>query len=74
MDKIQSSLKRIEGQVRGIERLYNGKKPCLEVVQQVAAAREALSRVGRELLKQEACRYGKNEKKLERILEKLFKS
>lgn len=77
MDGIQKSLARIEGQVRGISRLYSEGKQCLKVVQQVAAAREALGRVGRELLKQDACQCMVNETdkhKFEKILKQLFKS
>lgn len=77
MDKIEKALARIEGQVRGIAKMYAGKKPCLEMVQQVAAAKQALGRVGRELLKQEACQcmLKQSEKnKFEKILKQLFKS
>ncbi len=77
MDKIQKSLARIEGQVRGINKMYAGKKPCLELVQQAAAARQALGRVGRELLKQEACQcmLKQSEKnKFDKILKQLFKN
>lgn len=76
MDKIQKSLARIEGQVRGIAKMYAGKKKCLDIVQQVAAARQALGRVGRELLKQEACQcmLKQSEKnKFDKILKQLFK-
>jgi len=76
MDKVQKSLKRIEGQVRGVSRLYSEKKSCLSVVQQIVAAKAALERVGRDLLKEEACEcmVGKDNKKLEKILKQLFKS
>ena len=77
MDKIQKSLARIEGQVRGIAKMYAGKKKCLELVQQAAAARQALGRVGRELLKQEACQciLKQSEKnKFDKILKQLFKN
>ncbi|MCX6816434.1 MAG: metal-sensitive transcriptional regulator [Candidatus Beckwithbacteria bacterium] len=77
MDKIQKSLARIEGQVRGIRKMYAGKKKCLETVQQVVAARQALGRVGRELLKHEACQCMVKESqknKLDKILKQLFKN
>ena len=76
-DKIIKSLKRVEGQVRGVEKMYVEGKACLEVVQQMAAAREALNRVVRELLKREACKCMVNRKdkvRFEKILERLFKS
>lgn len=77
MDKVEKSLKRIEGQVRGVGRLYGESKPCLEIVQQVAAARAALGVIGRELLKREAtkCMVDETErKKFDKILKQLFKS
>lgn len=76
MDKIEKALARIEGQVRGINKMYTGKKKCLEIVQQVAAARAALGRVGRELLKQEACQCmlkQAEKNKFTKILKQLFK-
>lgn len=76
MDKIETSLKRAEGQVRGVQRMYAEGKPCLKIVQQIAAAREALGRVGREMLKREACKCVADEKekqKFDRILKQLFK-
>ena len=76
-DKVEQSLARIEGQVRGISKMYGEGKPCLDVVQQVAAAREAFGRIGRELLKDEAtlCMTSEKEKqKFDKILKQLFKS
>ena len=77
MDEIKKSLKRAEGQVRGIQKMYDEDKPCLKIVQQIAAAREALGRVGREMLKREACKCMVDEvekAKFEKILKQLFKS
>ena len=77
MDKMVNSLNRIEGQVRGISRLYAAGNPRLDVVQQVAAAREALGRVGREMLQDEACACivdDREQQKFAKILKQLFKS
>jgi len=77
MDKIQKALARIEGQIRGIRGMYSEKRDCLEIMQQIAAAREALGSVGREMLKAEACQcmLKKSEKsKFEKLLNKLFKN
>jgi DNA-binding FrmR family transcriptional regulator len=77
MDKVQKSLARIEGQVRGISRMHEEGKKRLDVVQQVAAAREALGRVGRDLLQDEACACivdAKEQQKFAKILKQLFKS
>jgi DNA-binding FrmR family transcriptional regulator len=43
---IINRLKRIEGQIRGLQRLLAEGKDCTEVVQQLAAARKALDKVG----------------------------
>jgi DNA-binding FrmR family transcriptional regulator len=43
-------LHRIEGQVRGIERMLDEDRSCIEVLTQIAAARTALEQVGAKLL------------------------
>lgn len=43
---IINRLKRVEGQIRGLQRLLTEGKDCTEVVQQLAAARKALDKVG----------------------------
>jgi DNA-binding FrmR family transcriptional regulator len=44
-------LGRIEGQVRGIARMVEEDRYCVDIITQVAAARAALKRVAAELLK-----------------------
>lgn len=39
-------LKAIEGQVRGLERMFEDGRPCLDLMMQVASVQEALRRVG----------------------------
>lgn len=39
-------LRRIEGQLRGIQRMVEGSAPCPEILTQVAAATAALKKVG----------------------------
>ncbi|MCL6498954.1 MAG: metal-sensitive transcriptional regulator [Firmicutes bacterium] len=43
-------LKRIEGQVRGLQRMLEEGRDCAEVAQQVAATRAALNRVAMDLV------------------------
>ena len=43
---IINRLKRIEGQIRGLQRLVEGNEECTQVVHQIAAARRALDKVG----------------------------
>jgi DNA-binding FrmR family transcriptional regulator len=43
-------LRRVEGQVRGLQRMVEAEAYCIDVLHQVAAARAALAQVGRTLL------------------------
>lgn len=43
-------LRRIEGQVRGLQRMLEEGRDCAEVTQQVAATRAALDRVAMDLI------------------------
>jgi CsoR family transcriptional regulator, copper-sensing transcriptional repressor len=43
-------LKRVEGQVRGLQRMVEAEAYCVEILHQVAAARAALHEVGRALV------------------------
>jgi DNA-binding FrmR family transcriptional regulator len=75
MDTIEKRLKKIEGQIQGIQKMYTEERDCLEVAQQVAAVRSALASVGREILSGEAIRCAKSQNKqreFEKMIEKLF--
>jgi DNA-binding FrmR family transcriptional regulator len=48
---LNARLKRIEGQVRGLERMVDEDRYCIDVLTQVNAARAALKKVGLILLK-----------------------
>lgn len=43
-------LRRVEGQLRGLQRLVAEDRDCLEIAQQLTAARAALDRVGHLLI------------------------
>lgn len=47
---IQKRLRRLEGQVRGVQRLLAEGAECREVVHQVAAAKAAMDRIGYRLV------------------------
>jgi DNA-binding FrmR family transcriptional regulator len=47
---ILDRLKRIEGQIRGLQRMIESERDCTEIVTQVLAARSALEQVGVQLL------------------------
>lgn len=49
--KLLNRLKRIEGQVRGVARMIEEERYCLDVLTQLQAVRAALSRVETEMLK-----------------------
>lgn len=40
-DKLQTRLRRIEGQVRGVQRMLDDDRDCREIVQQLKAVRSA---------------------------------
>ncbi len=46
-EKLIQRLKRIEGQVRGLQRMVDEEQPCSEVLTQVAAVRAALAGVAK---------------------------
>lgn len=46
-DQIRRRLKAIEGQVRGLGKMIDDDRPCLDVLMQLSAAQEALSQVGK---------------------------
>jgi DNA-binding FrmR family transcriptional regulator len=60
--KLGSTLKRIEGQVRGIEKMIAEGKDCEAVLTQITAAMQSLKSVGRSLLAVEATNCSASEK------------
>jgi DNA-binding FrmR family transcriptional regulator len=44
-------LRRIEGQVRGLQRMVNEDRYCADILMQIASVQEALRAVGRELMR-----------------------
>ncbi|MBA2354997.1 MAG: metal-sensitive transcriptional regulator [Acidobacteria bacterium] len=44
-------LRRIEGQVRGLQRMVDDERYCADVLTQISSVHEALRAVGRELLR-----------------------
>ena len=49
-DGVQKRLRRIEGQVRGLQRMVDEDKYCIDVLDQVAAVTKALQAVALQLL------------------------
>lgn len=48
---MQSRLSRIEGQVRGVGKMIQEQRPCLEVLQQLASVQAALRGVSKTVLR-----------------------
>ncbi|MDX6617784.1 MAG: CsoR family transcriptional regulator, copper-sensing transcriptional repressor [Gaiellales bacterium] len=53
-EKTTARLKRIEGQVRGIERMVDEERYCIDILTQISAVQAALDKVGLRLLEQHA--------------------
>lgn len=53
-DALTKRLKRIEGQVRGIERMISEDRYCIDILQQIQAIKAALARVEDGVLKEHA--------------------
>ncbi len=73
-DKILKRLKRIQGQVNGIIKMYEECRDCSDIVTQVAASRAALGAVGKEMLTSEAVACARADKpvKLDKLLKQLI--
>jgi DNA-binding FrmR family transcriptional regulator len=48
---LQNRLNRIEGQVRGVAKMLDEQRPCVEVLQQLASVQAALRGVTKEVLR-----------------------
>jgi DNA-binding FrmR family transcriptional regulator len=74
-DRVKKRLRRIEGQVRGIQRMIDEERDCREVVQQLAAVKSAVQQAGIEVMKVYAteCLTNPNEEESqEEVLNYLF--
>jgi DNA-binding FrmR family transcriptional regulator len=49
-DQLQGRLRRIEGQVRGVERMVDDERYCIDVLTQISAIQAALDKVALGLL------------------------
>lgn len=69
-----SRIARVEGQLKGVRRMMEEKKDCLEIITQITAIREAVAMLGVELLKDDiACKWDGKKKINEAYLKSLFK-
>jgi DNA-binding FrmR family transcriptional regulator len=76
-DKVLKNLNRVEGQVRGIAKMVEDDRYCIDVVTQVEAVRAALARIESDLLRQHLghCVHramnSKNASEQEKVIEEL---
>lgn len=75
-DPVLHRINRIEGQIKGIRKMYESNRACTEVVQQVQAVRAALGKLASTLLTDEArrCADTGDMKELGKIVDRTFKS
>ena len=74
-DTLLPRLKRVEGQVRGISRMVAERRYCIDIIQQLTAARKALDQVSLKVMSEhingcvsEAIRHRDGEKKINELV------
>jgi DNA-binding FrmR family transcriptional regulator len=50
VDDLVTRLKRVEGQIKGIQKMLEEGRDCKQIIQQITAAKKALDRVGLNLI------------------------
>ena len=78
--ELRGRLKRLKGQVEGLERMLDDNRPCLDILTQVSATQEALRSVGRLMVRNylERCaaaaiKAGREEEVYDELMEIIFK-
>ena len=73
-------LSRVEGQVRGIMKMVEDEKYCIDIINQITAAEKALSGVARIIMKRhvescvsDAIVQGKGQMKIDELINAVFK-
>ena len=73
-------LKKIEGQVRGVAKMVENEKYCINIINQIAAAKNALDGVARIIMKKhvescvtQAILEGRAEEKIEELIAAVYK-
>jgi DNA-binding FrmR family transcriptional regulator len=74
-EKVLNRIARVEGQLKGIRRMVEDEKECIDIITQITAIREAVSMLGIELLKNDfVCKWGEGKRDMdEKYLKSLFK-
>ena len=73
-------LKKIEGQIRGIMKMVDQEKYCIDIINQITAAEKALDGVAKNIMKRhiescvtEAIIQGEGQTKINELIETVFK-
>ena len=73
-------LRKVEGQVKGITRMVNDEKYCINIINQITAAQRALDQVALGILKRhvescvsDAVKEGKGSRKIDELMETINK-
>ncbi|MCP4116372.1 MAG: metal-sensitive transcriptional regulator [Desulfobacteraceae bacterium] len=73
-------LKKIEGQIRGIARMVENEKYCIDIINQITAAEKALNVVSKNVMKRhvescvkEAILKGEGQAKINELIETVYK-
>jgi DNA-binding FrmR family transcriptional regulator len=73
--KAGAALKRVEGQVRGVQKMVEEDRYCIDIVTQIEAVRAALAKVESDLRHMQHCVHkamtSKNASEQERVIEEL---
>lgn len=69
---LKKRINRLIGQLRGIERMVETNRDCVEVMQQISAVKKAIDGLSKEILVSNICQYvpPKDSKKVEQIVER----
>ena len=77
---IRVRLKRVRGQVDGIERMLDANRPCVDILTQVAAAQQALRGVGKLMVRNylercaaEGLKSGREQEVYDELMDIIFK-
>ena len=78
--EIRARLKRLRGQVDGIDRMLDANRPCVDILTQVAAAQQALRGVGKLVVRNylercasQAIKSGHEEEVFDELMDIIFK-
>jgi len=67
--KVLSSLRIIEGQVRGIQKMIKEGRECSEIITQLSAVKSAINSVGLAILTEALCQCAQSEEDRTKILD-----